>query len=254
MSDTLPHHISGPGHLTFWTLSGSRLTHRPGRFLLRPVASIEAATETGGNNNGNDNSNGNSKVLSSTHWGNLLVWDAADAAIELEMTRKDGSNCHDGNVHALVAEEGGEEVITVGADGWIRVWDLANVNVGNDVDEADNAFFRVDPMNEVEVEAGAVLVAIAKSKQAGEQNIWFIQVSPNYTYADWNSVPSYTGRHWQHMEGGPLLLAVDAEAAPRPPHARRRHPSPVRYLYRSKLALNKPKRMLSQARRSTRCC
>ncbi len=39
-------------------------------------------------------------------------------------------------------------------------------------------YTRIDPMNEVEVEAGAKLTTIAKSKQAdgGDQNIWYIQV------------------------------------------------------------------------------
>ena len=82
----------GPGHLTFWTLSGThhdRLTHELGRFLLRPVASVESAVENGtGPDAGTSGPQGQGKVISTTHWGNLLVW--VNGNIELEMTRKDG--------------------------------------------------------------------------------------------------------------------------------------------------------------------
>ena len=66
----------------------------------------------------------------------------------------------------------------LGSDGWIRVWDLENIYnaKSTETNELDNAFFRADPMNEVEVEPGADLKSIVKSKQSGEQNIWFIQV------------------------------------------------------------------------------
>ncbi len=77
----------GPGHLTFWSLDGrfyDRLTHESGRFLLRPTASIESATE-----NGSQQQKGQGKVISTTHWGNLLVW-GEQGTIELEITRKDG--------------------------------------------------------------------------------------------------------------------------------------------------------------------
>jgi hypothetical protein len=69
------------------------------------------------------------------------------------------------------------ELITIGCDGWIRVWDLESICNARSVDsEADKAIFHLDPMNEVEVEPGAVLKCIAKSKIASEDhNDWFIQ-------------------------------------------------------------------------------
>ena len=71
----------------------------------------------------------------------------------------------------------------LGTDGWIRVWDLANIYnaVSMDKDSLERSFFRMDPMNEVEVETGARLKSITKSKQekgqATDQNIWFVQVT-----------------------------------------------------------------------------
>ncbi len=66
----------------------------------------------------------------------------------------------------------------IGSDGCIRVWDLWSLFHAepSDRDELDSAFYRMDPMNEVEVEAGAILTSITRSRQKGDQNIWFIQV------------------------------------------------------------------------------
>lgn len=50
------------------------------------------------------------QVVSTTDWGNLLVWQ--NDAIRLEVMRKDGSSCHKGSINQLVAEEG--ELITIG--------------------------------------------------------------------------------------------------------------------------------------------
>ena len=69
------------------------------------------------------------------------------------------------------------ELITIGRDGWIRVWDLESICNARATDaEAEKAVFHLDPMNEVEVEPGAVLMSIAKSKLIAEDNNdWFIQ-------------------------------------------------------------------------------
>ena len=40
----------------------------------------------------------------------LKVWE--DGHIQLEVTRKDGSSCHEGQINQLIAEEG--ELITIG--------------------------------------------------------------------------------------------------------------------------------------------
>lgn len=74
-------------------------------------------------------------------------------------------------------------IYNLGSDGWIRVWDLSNIcnaSQSMEPDVLDNSFFRMDPMNEVEVESGANLTSIAKSKQGGEQNIWFLQVNIHF--------------------------------------------------------------------------
>ena len=43
-------------------------------------------------------------MVSTCHWGNLLVWE--EGHIQLEVTRKDGSACHDGQINHITAIEG----------------------------------------------------------------------------------------------------------------------------------------------------
>ena len=50
------------------------------------------------------------KVVSGTDWGNLLIW--RNELVELEFTKRDGSNCHDGPINQLVVGEG--ELISIG--------------------------------------------------------------------------------------------------------------------------------------------
>ena len=68
--------------------------------MLTETADIESAVESG--NEG--------KIISTTHWGNLLIW--KDEQVLLEISRKDGSNCHEGQINQLIAGEG--ELITIG--------------------------------------------------------------------------------------------------------------------------------------------
>ena len=160
--------------MTFWTLSASgavdskedlaeQLRATEGRFIMTSGADVESVAATGTTG----------KVVSACHWGNLLVWE--EGHIQLEVSRKDGSTCHDGQINAIVAEEG--ELITIGCDGWIRVWDLESIsNARATGSESDKSIFHLDPMNEVEVEPGADLKSIAKSKiLAEDNNDWYIQ-------------------------------------------------------------------------------
>ena len=81
--------------MTFWTLStgsetggstdlGERLRATEGRFMMTSVADVESVAATAATG----------KVVSTCHWGNLLVWE--EGHIQLEVTRKDGSSCHEG--------------------------------------------------------------------------------------------------------------------------------------------------------------
>ena len=109
--------------MTFWTLSvsgavdavddhGEQLRATEGRFMMTSVADVESVAATGTTG----------KVVSACHWGNLLVWE--EGHIQLEVSRKDGSTCHDGQINAIVAEEG--ELITIGNPDFI--YDLSIID------------------------------------------------------------------------------------------------------------------------------
>ena len=57
------------------------------------------------------------QVLSGSEWGNMLVWEGG--LIKVELCRAARKSCHQGPINQIVLDEG--EVITIGADGCIRV-------------------------------------------------------------------------------------------------------------------------------------
>ena len=59
------------------------------------------------------------------------------------------------------------------------MWDLESIfnAKATDTEDVDKTIFRLDPMNEVQVEVGAVLKSIVRSKrQLEDHNDWFLQV------------------------------------------------------------------------------
>lgn len=61
------------------------------------------------------------QVLSGSEWGNMLLWDGD--LIKVEIGRKDRRTCHAGPIQQFTLDEG--ELITVGADGAVRVSHLS---------------------------------------------------------------------------------------------------------------------------------
>ncbi len=120
--------LTGPGHLTFWkaSLSNGRLEHVRGKFLLRspPVPARgdggsdceEDGSSTSSSSSFGDNSassqhgvataadagDGSGRVISAARGGNLLLWEGdSTGEISVEITKKDGSRCHDGPVNQV---------------------------------------------------------------------------------------------------------------------------------------------------------
>lgn len=60
------------------------------------------------------------QVVSGSEWGNMLLWDGG--LIKVEIGRKDRRTCHTGPIQQFTLDEG--EMITVGADGAVRVGHL----------------------------------------------------------------------------------------------------------------------------------
>lgn len=62
------------------------------------------------------------KVLSGTESGTLLLWDGG--FIKCEITRPGGIPCHVGNVECVQLDRKRRQLITVGHDGFARIWDF----------------------------------------------------------------------------------------------------------------------------------
>ena len=158
---------SGDAHINFWriagTCSGSKMDMRRGMFNNKPVSDIESFVQLG-----------DGKVVTGCEWGNLLLWEGG--SVKVEIRRRDLTTCHQGPVQQFVMAEG--ELITIGCDGWIRVWDLETIEQAAPIDfETDEGFFLLDPMNEIHVSPDAILRSITRSKEpmGPDENFWFLQ-------------------------------------------------------------------------------
>ncbi|CAH1262544.1 CFAP44 [Branchiostoma lanceolatum] len=153
---------SGIGHIRFWkmanTFTGLKLQGELGRFGKTSITDIEGYVELP-----------DGKVLSGTEWGNLLLWEGG--LIKVEIVRKGKKPCHQGEVEQLVMDEG--ELITIGADGCVRVWDFETVDTADTVD--DTGLFEMEPMNELEVGSGVHLKSMTKSVDPEQSTMWYAQ-------------------------------------------------------------------------------
>ena len=159
---------SGSGHIKFWkmadTFTGLKLQGRLGRFGKTEISDIEGYIELP-----------DGKVLSGCEWGNMLLWD--DGLIKLEVIRKGKKHCHGAAVEQILLVEG--EILTVGLDGFIRVWDLDTIDTA-DV-SAEHPFLEMEPMNELKAvlngpnAVGEVPAALHSIVRSMEPEVWFAQ-------------------------------------------------------------------------------
>jgi WD40 repeat protein len=105
------------GHIKFWrmasTFTGLKLQGYLGKFGSSELSDIVAFIQLP-----------DGKVLSSTEIGTLLLWDGGMIKCELALKGKRG--CHQGRIESISQSE--TEIITAGADGYIRVWDLEMID------------------------------------------------------------------------------------------------------------------------------
>ncbi|XP_037245690.1 cilia- and flagella-associated protein 44 [Falco rusticolus] len=152
---------SGAGHIRFWkmalTFTGLKLQGALGRFGKTAVTDIigYVALPDG-------------KVISGTEWGNLLLWEGG--LIKVELCRAGHKPCHSGPVSQLVLDEG--ELVTVGKDGFIRVWNFEIIDAADSVD--DTGLLEVEPMNELHVGRNVSLSFMSKVHDSG-QPVWYAQ-------------------------------------------------------------------------------
>ncbi|XP_072192974.1 cilia- and flagella-associated protein 44 [Excalfactoria chinensis] len=152
---------SGVGHIRFWkmahTFTGLKLQGALGRFGKTAVTDIIGYVELP-----------DGKVISGAEWGNLLLWEGG--LIKVELCRAEHKPCHNGPVSQIVLDEG--ELVTVGKDGYIRVWNFEAIDAADTVDET--GLLEVEPMNELRVGKNVSLSFISKIHDRGDP-FWYAQ-------------------------------------------------------------------------------
>ncbi|KAL0968428.1 hypothetical protein UPYG_G00266720 [Umbra pygmaea] len=141
---------SGSGHIKFWkmanTFTGLKLQGILGRFGKTALTDIEGYVELP-----------DGKVVSGSDWGNMLLWDGG--LIKVEICRKGGRTCHAGTIQQFALDEG--ELMTIGADGAIRGWDVESIDTADCSD--DSGMFEMEPMNEMVIGRNVSLSSMVKS-------------------------------------------------------------------------------------------
>uniref|UniRef100_A0A8C4RRV9 Cilia- and flagella-associated protein 44 n=1 Tax=Erpetoichthys calabaricus TaxID=27687 RepID=A0A8C4RRV9_ERPCA len=146
---------SGTGHIKFWkiatTYTGLKLQGLLGKFGKTSLTDIQGYVELP-----------DGKVVSGSEWGNMLLWDGG--LIKVEICRKGGKTCHNGPIHQFMLEEG--ELISVGADGAVRVWDFEAIDIADSKD--DSGLFEIEPMNELVVGKNVSLYSMVKTSNTDQ--------------------------------------------------------------------------------------
>ncbi|XP_037609336.1 cilia- and flagella-associated protein 44 [Sebastes umbrosus] len=171
---------SGSGHIKFWkmasTFTGVKLQGLMGHFGKTAATDIEGYVELP-----------DGKVVSGSHWGNLLLWDGD--AIKVEICRKEGRNCHAGMVQPFALEDG--QLMTIGSDGAVRGWDFESIDTADS--SSGSSRFELEPMNEVMVGHNVCLSSVVKNSvpdsficfaQDSSGSIWKLDLSFTYTSPD----------------------------------------------------------------------
>nr|XP_019590423.1 PREDICTED: cilia- and flagella-associated protein 44 isoform X2 [Rhinolophus sinicus] len=152
---------SGSGHIKFWemalTFTGLKLQGSLGRFGKTATTDIEGYMELP-----------DGKVLSGSEWGNMLLWEAG--FIKVELCRSISKCCHQGPINQIMLDEG--EVITIGSDGYVRIWDFETIDTADTIDES--GLLEIEPINELQVDKNVKLFSMIKMNETGN-NVWLAQ-------------------------------------------------------------------------------
>lgn len=101
------------------------------------------------------------KILSGCEWGNVLVWE--DGLVKMEVCRKNRRPCHNGPITQIFMCNN-EEVMTVGSDGYVRIWYWETVELSDPPE--DDRIVEIEPSHEYRIGTdnyNAELLKIVKS-------------------------------------------------------------------------------------------
>lgn len=154
----------GLGHIKFWkmatTFTGLKLQGLIGRFGKTEICDIYGMCPMP-----------DEKVLSGCEWGNILVWE--NGLIKLEVCRKNRRPCHAGPITQIFMKNA-EEVMTVGTDGYIRIWFWETVELSDPPE--DDLFVEIEPSCEFRIGSGTYNAELLKViKISDDDSSWYAQ-------------------------------------------------------------------------------
>mmetsp|Transcript_24697 Transcript_24697/g.74172 ORF Transcript_24697/g.74172 Transcript_24697/m.74172 type:complete len:1868 (-) Transcript_24697:86-5689(-) len=199
----------GAGHIRFWkmaeTFTGLKLQGDIGKFGKAEISDVRGCAELP-----------DGKVVSGSEWGNMLLWEGGKIKCEIAAKGKKGGApepIHAGGVDVVLIEDG--EVVTAGADGHIRIWDLDVVDLA-DAPSETNMVYLMDPQLERKVGNGVQIVSMSKSREVGdddELSVWYAQDQKGSVWKVDIAHSMSTKRPQQMMRfhGGPV---VDVSTCP----------------------------------------
>ncbi|CAL8109223.1 unnamed protein product [Orchesella dallaii] len=158
----------GVGHIRFWkmaeTFTGLKLQGFIGRFGKTEISDIQDYVELP-----------NGKVLSGCEWGNILVWDGG--LIVCEIVGPNDKTLHDGELTSLIMMTETSEILTVGKDGYMRIWDMDTIDIADTLVD-DSGKYVVEPSNEIRLAGDSRPQGCIKNMASpSDQHIWFVQDS-----------------------------------------------------------------------------
>ncbi len=126
---------SGTGHIRFWkiaeTFTGLKLKGSLAKFGQVELSDVCAFY---GFPDG--------KVLSSTEYGTLLLWDGN--FIKCLLKQDENTNCHEGNIEVVFRYK--DQIVSAGYDGYIRFWDALAIETAEGDDFLN---FYLKPLKEI---------------------------------------------------------------------------------------------------------
>lgn len=153
----------GVTHIKFWTMcrtfTGLKLGTVPGRFGHADMCNVIGLCAMP-----------DRKVLSNSAWGSILVW-TTDGNIKFEVCQKNRMPCHLATVSQIIYDDG--DVMTVGQDGYVRVWFWKSVDLAEPTEE--QPFVEIDPTFEYFVGNANHTCQLLTMVRGLEERCWFAQ-------------------------------------------------------------------------------
>ncbi|XP_025994269.1 cilia- and flagella-associated protein 44 isoform X2 [Solenopsis invicta] len=157
----------GSGHIKFWriseTFTGLKLKSEIGRYGQTEISDIVGVYIMP-----------DGKVVSGCEWGNILLWE--EGLITFEICKKNRQPCHAKAITQFEYTNG--ELISVGMDGWIRIWFYETIDQA--YSHNDERFLEIQPIYEYHISEnganGSMLMCIYKQEPDSlESTFWYAQ-------------------------------------------------------------------------------